>query len=156
MSVLRVGALIGSGAALLGAVWAERVWGLPPCPLCLWQRAGHLIALFAAIGLFHRSALWAGMGALGIGLSGLVGLYQAGAEAGWWALRAGCGGAPDLTGLSPEAALTRMLETAPVPCDQAPWAFAGLSLAGWNALLSGLLLLVWIRLLAGPVSRSDR
>lgn len=116
---LRLTALLGSGAVWAERVWAERVWGLPPCPLCLWQRAGHLIALIGAVGLYHRSALWAGGGVVGAGLSGLIGLYQAGAEAGWWALRAGCGGAPDLSGLSPEAALARMLGTVPVPCDQA-------------------------------------
>lgn len=138
---------LGSLTLLLAALWAELVWGLPPCPLCHGQRAGHLIALVGAVGLFRRSAPWAGLGALGVGLSGLLGLYQAGAEAGWWVLRAGCGGAPDLSGLSPEAALARMLATGQAACDQAPWVFAGLSLAGWNALLSGLLLTGWALLI---------
>lgn len=40
-----------------------------------------------------------------------------------------------------------MLGTDPVACDQAPWALVGLSLAGWNALLSGLLLTGWALLI---------
>ena len=154
---LRLTALLGSGALLLGAFWAERVWGLPPCPLCLWQRAAHLIALIGAVGFLHRRIGWEVAGVVGTGLSGIVGLYQAGAEAGWWALIADCGGAPDLSGLSPEAALARMLEAAPPACDAALWSFAGLSLAGWNAALSGPLLLIWLRLLfSAPLSRSGR
>lgn len=70
---LRGALVLGALSLLRAALWAELVWGLPPCPLCLWQRAGHLVG---AVGLRHRWVGWTVAGAAGTGLSGLIGLCE--------------------------------------------------------------------------------
>lgn len=137
-------ALLGSGGLLFAAMMAEHVWGLRPCPLCLWQRAGHLIALISAFWLRYPNRLWAIPGILGTGLSAIVGTYHLGTEQGWWAALKGCSGAPDLSGLSPQDALELMMRTVPARCDEVVWSLLGLSMAGWNAVLSGALLVLWV------------
>jgi disulfide bond formation protein DsbB len=149
-------ALIGSGSLLVAALLAEHVWGLRPCPLCQWQRAGHLIALISIFGLRHPGPRWAFPGLVGTGLSALVGSYHLGSERGWWSVPSGCSGAPDLAGLSPEGALALMMASDPVRCDEVLWSLLGLSMAGWNAVLSAALLTLWVLPLAwGRLSRSD-
>lgn len=153
------GALLGSGGLLLTAMMAEHFWGLAPCPLCLWQRAGHLLALVSFLWLRYPSRLCALPGIFGTGLSALVGTYHLGSERGWWAAPGGCTGAPDLSGMSPEGALELMMRTIPARCDEVVWSLAGLSMAGWNAAISGTLLALWVGLWAvgraAPLNRSD-
>ncbi len=140
---LRGGAVLGSAALLTGAVLAELVWGLRPCPLCLWQRAGHLIALVGAVGVWRAHPVWTLTGATGSGLSALVGAAHFGLERGWWVVPTSCSGAIDLSGLTPEGAVAALLAAAPVRCDEVVWSLWGLSMAGWNAALSALLCLAW-------------
>lgn len=141
-------ALIGSGLLLCAALVAELVWGLAPCPLCQWQRGGHLIALLGIFGLWYPARGWAVPGLAGTGLSALVGSYHLGSERGWWSGPSGCSGAPDLSGLSPEGALALMMASDPVRCDEVVWSLLGLSMAGWNAALSAALLALWALLWA--------
>ena len=123
---------------LAGAYVSQYGFGLFPCEMCWWQRWPH----FAAIALAFLSTLiaprrvWIALAALAILASGLIGAFHAGVEYGWWQGITGC------TGTDPFS-----LDI--VRCDQAPWHFLGISLAGWNALLSiGSALAIWVLLLA--------
>ena len=129
-------------ATLVGAFAFQHIGGLTPCPLCIWQRwpyaIGAGLAGLAAI-LTHRNSAGGGMvGALaglifvmGMGLSA----WHAGIEYGWWSGPSSCVPSLDTKGFSAEELLQALEATPPVRCDVAPWSLAGLSLAGWSALI---------------------
>ncbi len=133
-----------SAAAILIAFASQRWGGLQPCVLCIWQRWAHagviLPALFAvgAAVLGARRApaaltLLAGAAAvIGAGIA----LYHVGVEQQWWAGTSGCGAGALTTGQGTEA-LRQQIEAAPiVRCSDIPWSLFGISMAGYNALLS--------------------
>ena len=140
-------------AALLAGAWGSELWGgLYPCEMCWWQRYAHLAALGAALLAFFlsrlpdrgRSFVW--LAALGIFASGAVGAYHAGVEAKVFegftqctSMAAG-GSTQDLLRSIMDAPLTR--------CDQVQFEFLGISMAGWNAIISIVfaLVILWLSL----------
>lgn len=134
---------LASLALLAAALAFEHIGGLMPCPLCLWQRWPHGIAVLLGMAILvqpARPVALLGVAAMLVGAG--LGLYHAGIEAGWWAGPVGCG-APDIAGLTPEELLERILAAPMVRCDEVAWSFAGLSMAGWNALWSAGLAGLW-------------
>lgn len=136
--------IVGAGAAtILGALYFEHGLGLRPCKLCLQQRWPYYVGLpVAALGL-AAAALGARMTARAalaivalLFLAGAgLGAYHSGVEWGLWAGPSDCGGAAAPMGGVGD--LLRQLETARVvSCTEAAWRFLGLSMAGWNALIS--------------------
>src|SRR5467141_2582255 len=134
----------GGAATMLGAYYFQYVMGLRPCPLCLEQR----IAFYVSIPLAIVVAIAAGRGArpriaaAGLGVialamlfnSGLA-LFHAGIEWKWWLGPQECSG--PLTDLGAGGDLLSSLkEVTLVRCDEAAWRLLGLSLAGYNALIS--------------------
>lgn len=136
-------ALAGSAGLLVAALLFEHIGGLAPCRLCHWQRAGHALALLGVLSLFRSSPAFRIPGLLGATGSAGTGLFQTGTERGWWVAPSGCSAAPDLSGLDPAQALERILASRPVPCDEVVWSLMGISMAGWNALLSLLIAGLW-------------
>jgi len=125
-------ALLVPGALLAGALGSQYLGGLHPCEMCYWQRYAHWAGLsFATLALAlvgaRRPLLL--LAALAIGLSGAIGLFHAGVEAGWWEGFTTCTATGART-------LQDILNTPLIRCDQVQWAFLGLSLAAWNAILS--------------------
>jgi disulfide bond formation protein DsbB len=137
-----LGAAAGSAVLLLAALGFQYIGGLAPCPLCIWQRWPHGFAI--ALGLLLLAWPARGLALLGalaaLTTSG-IGVYHAGIEAGWWPGPATCT-APTPGDLSAGELLDRILETPVVLCDQVAWSLMGISMAGWNAILS--LVLVWL------------
>jgi disulfide bond formation protein DsbB len=136
---------IGLGTAsvllLLGALGFQYLGHLPPCELCLWQRWPHVAAavvglggpLFIRIRLVERGAAWgiAALAALLVAISGAVGVYHAGIEWHWWPGPQSCtGSAFQYTGGHLD------LNAPVVMCDRAAWRLFGISMAGYNALIS--------------------
>jgi disulfide bond formation protein DsbB len=134
----------GGAATILGAYFFQYVMGLRPCPLCLEQR----IAFYVSIPLAIVVAIAAGRGArpriaaAGLGVialamlfnSGLA-LFHAGVEWKWWPGPQECSG--PLTDLSAGGDLLSSLTNLTiVRCDEAAWRFLGLSLAGYDVLIS--------------------
>ena len=126
---------LGVPALLLGGAYvSEYVFGLFPCEMCWWQRYPH----FAAVGLallstvLSPSRVWIALAALAILVSGLIGGFHAGVEYGWWEGLTACAN----TAASGGDALQAILDAPLVRCDQAPWSMFGISLAGWNFLVS--------------------
>jgi disulfide bond formation protein DsbB len=148
----RLLALLVPAALLAGALGSQYLGGLHPCEMCHWQRWGHYAALGFALVAFTmrgaadrgRSFVW--LAALGILSSGLVGAYHAGVELDLLPGLTQCsttGG-----GGSAEDLLKDILSAPLVRCDQVQWSFMGISMAGWNAILSlgsGLVIL-WLSL----------
>ncbi len=124
-------------ALLGGALISEHFFGLYPCEMCMWQRWPHLVAIIMALpALILRSRNWSSLlvlsAALAIIVSGFIGGFHAGVEYGWWEGITSCatdlGDSDDLLGSIMNAPLVR--------CDVAPWSLFGISLAGYNFLLS--------------------
>ena len=142
----RLAALLGAGSASLLAAAAvfEHGYGLAPCVMCLWQRWPHwLVAALGAAALttgrpawgapLHRAGLWLAAVALAAGAG--VAFWHAGVELGLLPGPAACGGGVALDG-DPAAVLDSLLASPPVRCDEVPWSFLGISMAGWNGLIS--------------------
>ncbi|MEH3045652.1 disulfide bond formation protein B [Sphingomonas adhaesiva] len=137
----RLLALLIPGALLAGA-WAFQLIGhLYPCEMCHWQRWPHYGALaFAALafvigGPRGKATLVAGAAAL-VAVSGLIGVFHAGVEYHWWQGITACTQTVSTAGLSPDQALKDLLAAPIVRCDAAQWTLLGVSLAGWNAVVS--------------------
>lgn len=145
------------GVVVLGTVLASQyLGGLQPCELCLYQRWpwGVAIALgvLAAVIRPARRVL-VGLAGLVILLGGLLAAYHAGVEYGWFPGFTSCTSA--ISAGSSVADLRNQLLNAPVVrCDVPGFVLFGISMAGYNAILSviaGLVLLV-----AGTRSSSSR
>ncbi len=121
--------------ALLGGAYVSQYgFGLYPCEMCWWQRYPHFVALaLAAFGLMRTGQkVWTGLAALAILASGLIGAFHAGVEYGWWEGITGCATVAKAGGDPLEAILNAPI----VRCDVAPWTLFGISLAGYNFLIS--------------------
>ncbi|MBU2982520.1 disulfide bond formation protein B [Lentibacter algarum] len=134
----------GSAATLLGALAFQYVGGMPPCKMCYWQRYPHLAAVaIGLIALMVPGRFWPMLGALAALVTAGIGVFHAGVERKLWAGPSSCTSG-DIGSLS-SAELMEQIMTAPlVRCDVIPWELFGLSMAGWNAAVSGLLVLVWL------------
>ncbi|MCC5983916.1 MAG: disulfide bond formation protein B [Rhodobacteraceae bacterium] len=141
-------AAAGSAGLLLAALAFEHLGGLAPCPLCIWQRWPHVVALAGALAVVLPGSLggawWALVGAGGAATSGGIGVYHAGVEQGWWSGPTACAAAQDLSGMSAEDLLEAILAAPVVRCDEIPWEMFGLSMAAWNAVASFALAGVWL------------
>ncbi len=123
-------------ALLLGGAYvAQYVFGLPPCEMCWWQRYPHFAALALGMAAFvvKPPQVWTALAGLAILTSGLIGGFHAGVEYGWWQGITGC--TAPLSGVD-----VLDFKAAPlIRCDIAPWSLLGISLAGFNFLISGTL-----------------
>ena len=85
-----------------------------------------------------------------------LGLYHTGVERGWWPGPASCsGGGAGLGGLTGAELLSTENVAPVVMCDEVAWAFAGLSMASWNALIALALALLWLRAAQASSSASQ-
>ena len=134
-------------AALLGGAYiGQYTFHLVPCEMCWWQRYAHFAALgLAALGLLRPSLrLLTWLAALAILIGGLLGAYHAGVEYGWWEGLTACTSETAL-GANP---LDAIMNAPLIRCDQVQWSLLGISLAGFNFLISvpaALLVIVLLR-----------
>ena len=132
-----------SAAAVAGAWFFELVVKLKPCPLCLEQRVPYyvgiplaLIGALAASRNAPRVIVIFGLAALALLMlwGAYLGVFHAGIEWGWWTGPQECSGAATL---GPATDLMKRLQTINITrCDEASWRFLGISLAGYNAVIS--------------------
>ncbi|APE43600.1 disulfide bond formation protein B [Sulfitobacter alexandrii] len=139
-------ATLGSAALLLGAFGFQHLGGLAPCKMCLWQRWPHAAAiLIGAAVLAGGPRVLAWLGALAAATTAAIGIYHAGVEWGWWPGPSSCtGGGMDLGTMAGSDLLSMDGPMGVVMCDEIVWQFAGLSMAGWNAVISLGLTALWI------------
>lgn len=139
-------AAFGSAALLIGAFGFQYIGGLWPCTLCLWQRWPHAVAVLAgALGLALPQRIWPILGILAALTSASIAVFHVGVEQTWWEGLATCT-ADTMGNVSVEDLLnTDVTVGAPVRCDAIAWALLGISMAGWNALLSLGLAAIWFR-----------
>ena len=135
---------IVAAATLAGAWFFQLVLDIRPCPLCLEQRYAYYLAVplgtaiaLAAAQNAPRALLLAGLAILLIAALGNAGLgaYHAGVEWGFWQGPTECTGPIGNLG-SAGNLLERLDSVKVVRCDEVQWRFLGLSLAGYNVLIS--------------------
>jgi len=144
-AVARWLALLVPAGLLGGALGSQYLGGLYPCEMCYWQRWPHGVAIVLAALAFAfpiatpRSRALTLLAAAAIALSGLIGVYHALVELGI------------LEGLttcttSGNGSLADILATPLIRCDQIQFAFLGISMAGWNAIisLSSAIVIFWL------------
>lgn len=138
-------ATFGSAALLFGAYGFQHIGGLLPCKMCLWQRWPHAAAvIIGALALLARKNL-AWFGAAAAATTGAVGIYHAGVEWGFWPGPSSCsGGGLDMGGMTGGDLLSTEGSVSMVMCDEVVWSLMGLSMAGWNAVISFALMALWI------------
>lgn len=140
--------LIAGGLVSILTAWGfQTIGGYVPCKLCLEQRipyyVGLPLALLALVLMLRPLPARGGLAAIGllVAVAAIfawgagLGVYQAGAEWGWWAGPTDCGGGGGLTS-SAATMLNALRTTRVVSCTEASWRMLGLSFAGWNAVIS--------------------
>jgi disulfide bond formation protein DsbB len=137
----RLIALLLPLALLGGAVGSQYFGGLHPCEMCIWQRWPHGAAIVLALIAFTSPAqsrnarVLTLLAALAIATSGAIGVYHAGVEAKIFEGFTEC--TSNLTpGLSTAELLKQITHASLVRCDEVQFRFLGISMAGWNAILS--------------------
>jgi disulfide bond formation protein DsbB len=144
-AVAALAGAMASALTLLGAYYFEYVLKILPCPLCLQQRWAYYAAIpLATLVAWAAAAGWpdrlikAGLVLLLLMFLANAGLgtYHAGAEWKLWAGPTDCAAPPLALPTEAGSLLTQMQQTVVVRCDEAAWRFLGLSLAGWNVLIS--------------------
>ena len=133
-----------SAATLCGAWFFEFVLKIPPCPLCLEERIPYhvviplslLVAIAAIVRAPPRLIMVGFIAIIAAVLCNVVlGTYHAGVEWHFWAGPTDCTG--PLTDLKTGGSIINQLQTIHVVrCDEAAWRFLGISLAGYNVLIS--------------------
>jgi disulfide bond formation protein DsbB len=150
----RLLALLVPAGLLAGAYGSQYLGGLHPCEMCYWQRWPHWTAIFFTLLSYAfasriadkgRSFVW--LAAFAIFVSGAIGAYHAGVEAGVFEGMTQCA----VTGGSGRTAaeILASIQSAPlVRCDEIQWSFLGISMAGWNAIMSlgSALVIAWLSL----------
>jgi disulfide bond formation protein DsbB len=150
-------ALLASALMLAVAHAFQTFGGLAPCTLCLQQRdvywtamaVAAVAAIVARTPARHMAGPLFAILLVGVFVAGAaIAARHAGAEWKWWPGPATCSGGSAITA----SALSNLMHgarIAPPRCDEAAWRFLGLSMAGWNFLISiglaGVSLLAWRR-----------
>lgn len=131
-------ALLVPSALLAGAYGSQHLGGLHPCEMCYWQRWPHFAAVAFALISFAmaaapdkgRSFVW--LAALAMLVSGGIGVYHAGVELDIFEGFTQCStisrGSGDM--------LADIMAQPLIRCDEVQWSFLGISMAGWNAIIS--------------------
>jgi disulfide bond formation protein DsbB len=140
---LILAAALGSALLLAGA-WTFQMLGYAPCKLCHWQRWPHYAAVvIGALALLTGMRFLPWFGALAAAATAAVGVYHTGVEQKWWLGPTTCTSG-SVSGLSADDLLNQINNAPLIRCDEVAWSLGGISMASWNAILSAVLVLVWI------------
>src|SRR5688500_17678574 len=151
-ALARLLALLVPAGLLGGALGSQYIGGLHPCEMCYWQRWPHAAAIvlaglaFIAPAISARSRMLTLLAAFAIAVSGAIGVYHAGVELGIFEGLTTC--TTTARAASTEELLKELMKVPLVRCDQVQWSFLGISMAGWNAILSlsAAALVAWLTL----------
>lgn len=139
-----VGIAVIAAATLAGAWFFQLVLDIRPCPLCLEQRYAYYLAVPLAVLVALGASAGASRRLLAVGLVVLLlallanaglGAYHAGVEWGFWQGPTDCSG-PIVDLGNTGNLLDGLNKVKVIRCDEVQWRFLGLSLAGYNVLIS--------------------
>jgi disulfide bond formation protein DsbB len=129
-------ALLVPVALMAGALGSQFLGGLYPCEMCHWQRWPHYTAIGIALLAFllgQRGGvrMLIALAALAVLTSGAIGVYHAGVEYKFWEGLTTCSSMG-----SGRVTIEDIMATPLIRCDEPQWTLLGISLAGFNALIS--------------------
>jgi disulfide bond formation protein DsbB len=137
-NIFKISFLISS-LMLLSAFYLEYFHNAFPCDLCITQRWFHaLIISYSLIAIFISKSRFFTNKLILIGLSitwiasSVAGLYHFGIEMNFWKGPDECSSAIDFS----KDTLKYLLNKSTIKCDEVMFKILGLSLAGWNAIMS--------------------
>jgi disulfide bond formation protein DsbB len=131
-------------ATICGFFFFEYVIGLAPCPLCLEQRNAYYVSVPLAALLWLGAGFGAQRKVLVLGFLVIAAVmlwntglsaYHAGIEWKWWPGPQECTGPMNNVGAAGDL-LKQLNNFSPIRCDEAAWRFLGLSLAGYDVIIS--------------------
>ncbi len=133
------------GALTLAAVYYfQYVMLLAPCPLCLEQRTAFYVCVPLAVLLWLGASHGASKKVLVLGFVVIAGFmlwntglstYHAGVEWKWWQGPTDCSGPINKLG-SVTNMMNQLQRISLVRCDEAAWRFLGISMAGYDVVVS--------------------
>ena len=132
--------IMAIGAALV----SQYGFGMHPCYLCLWQRIPYaVVILLAGLGLIATKNMGAKYGAFNIALCGIallinsaIAFYHVGVEQKWWGSTCAL---PNLANLTPDEIMATIKNAPAVSCGDIQFEMFGISMAGYNVVLCGIL-----------------
>ena len=131
-----------AAVTLLAALGYQYLGGYQPCVLCIWQRWPLVAAMGLAVaalafppGSPGRRAALGGMAISFITGAGLGG-FHVGVEQHWWPGLEGCGSSALDGGAAMTDLRAQLLATPVVRCDEVTWSVLGISMAGYNMMIS--------------------
>jgi len=133
-------AFLMSASLLAGAYGFEYIGGLEPCDLCWPQRYAHMAILgLSGAGLLLKTALrnafaWGTVIVLDVSI--LAAGYHAGVEQKWWKGPDTCTSDGLAQSTDMDALFDSMMNAKMILCDEIPWDMFGISMAGYNFLIS--------------------
>ena len=134
----------GSALLMLGALGFQHLGDMAPCKLCLWQRWPHVAAIgIGIVALMLRGPALPALGALAALTTAGIGAYHAGVERDWWQGPTSCTSSA-ASDLSTDDLFDQIMAAPLIRCDDIPWEMLGLSMAGWNMVVSLGLAALWV------------
>tara|TARA_R110002096_G_scaffold52556_23_gene137391 strand:+ start:5091 stop:5606 length:516 start_codon:yes stop_codon:yes gene_type:complete len=133
-------AFLMSASLLAGAYAFQYIGGYPPCDLCWWQRYAHFAILgVAGAGMLLKGdartiAAWGTTIALDISVAAAG--FHAGVEQKWWQGPSTCTTTGQTQATDMDSLFDSMMETKLILCDEIAWDMFGISMAGYNFLIS--------------------
>ncbi len=133
---------------LCGAWFFQYALGYPPCQMCYWQRHAHKliigVAIFAIImtrfvqpNASEKARFWTYLIISSFLISAALAFWHMGVEYKWWEGPKTCSGTPHLGALTGTDLLDSLDEKIrPPACNEIVWSLLGLSMAGWNMVIS--------------------
>ncbi len=136
---------IGGALGIATVYFFQYVLLILPCPLCLDQRIAFYFSIPLAVLLWlgtnygaSRKVMLLGFLAIMLAMLWNTGLsiYHAGVEWKWWAGPLDCSGPISKFGNARDVFSQLQSRISLIRCDEAAWRFLGISLAGYDVLLS--------------------
>ena len=139
-----------AGILTVSAFVLENGFGIRPCPMCWWQRYVHWAITAIGLACLFPVAARLRPGALGlvgmIALIGaIIGAWQSSAQWGLLGYPDGCTSDGMQTRFSTEDIMQSLSQQGTIPCDLETFRLFGLSLANWNVLAMGAIILLALR-----------
>jgi disulfide bond formation protein DsbB len=139
--------LVIATATIAGAWFFQLALDIQPCPMCLEERYAYYLiiplSVLVAVGAGNgapRMLLLAGLVIIALAALGnsVFGAYHAGVEWKFWQGPTDCTG-PVVDFRKAGNLLEQLDKVKVIRCDEVQWRFLGVSLAGYNALISALM-----------------
>jgi disulfide bond formation protein DsbB len=134
--------LVASAAVLGSALMSQYIGDLEPCVLCVYQRVPYAAAIsFAFVGLMmsgsHRAvAAVHCLATVAFLIGAAIAAYHVGVEQQWWAGTTECTGAAGSSAQSVDELRAQIMSAPTIRCDEVAWSLFGISMAGYNFLVS--------------------